>query len=192
MQYYVPIGQERGFGGSWVLARPTGRASDAWPALRQAILAADPSITAVELRLLSRGLENEMRPLRLGMVTFGLSALLALVVAALGLYSVMAYAVAWRTHELGIRLALGATGAQITRLVVSGSASLAALGIAVGLVIALVGRRWLEPQLFETSASDPLVFITVVCVLQGVALLAGWLPARRASRISPTEALRAE
>jgi predicted permease len=192
MQYYVPVGQERGFGGSWLLVRPRGEATESWPALQQAILAADPSITAVELRMLSKGLEGEMRPLRLGMVTFGLSAVLALVVAALGLYSVMAYAVAWRTHELGIRLALGATTSEITRLVVSGSAKLAALGIAAGLVIALVGRRWLEPRLFETSASDPLVLVTVVCVLQAVALLAGWLPARRAARISPTEALRAE
>lgn len=192
MQYYVPIGQERGFGGSYLLVRPSGRASESWPALQKAILDADPAITAVDLRLLSKGLDSEMRPLRLGMVTFGLSALLALIVAALGLYSVMAYAVAWRTHELGIRLALGATSAQITRLVVAGSASFAALGIAVGLIIALFGRRWLEPQLFETLASDPMVFITVVCVLQSVALLAGWLPARRAARISPTEALRAE
>jgi len=192
MQYYVPIGQERGFGGSFVLVRPAGTPTETWPDLTEAMLAASPGVTAVELRMLSRGLDGEMRPLRLGMVTFGLSAVLALVVAALGLYSVMAYAVAWRTHEIGIRLALGATAAQVTRLVVAGSASLAALGIALGLVIALVGRRWLEPQLFETSASDPVVFVTVVCVLQGVALLAGWLPARRAGRISPTEALRAD
>ena len=192
MQYYVPVGQEKGFGGSYVLVRPVGAATDSWPALQRAVLAEDPLITAVELHVLSQGLDGEMRPLRLGMVTFGLSALLALVVAALGLYSVMAYAVAWRTHELGIRIALGATGARITRLVVGGSASLAGLGIGAGLVMALIGRRWLEPQLFETSASDPVVFIVVVCVLQAVALLAGWLPARRASRISPTEALRAE
>ena len=192
MQYYVPIGQERGFGGSSILVRPSGRRSESWPALRDAVLAADPAIAAVEIKFLSRGLDAEIRPLTLGMVTFGLSAALALIVAALGLYSVMAYAVAWRTHELGVRLALGASTGQITRLVVGGSVSLAAFGIGVGLVIALLARRWLEPQLFDTSAADPVVFVTVIVVLQLVALLAGWLPARRAARISPTEALRAD
>jgi predicted permease len=192
MQYYVPLGQERGFGGARLLVRPRGAPRESWPELRKALLDADPAMSAVELRLLSRGLDGEMRPVRLGMVTFGLSAVLALVVAALGLYSVMAYAVAWRTHEIGIRIALGATASQVTRLVVAGSASLAALGIALGLIIALVGRRWLEPQLFETSASDPVVLVTVACLLQAVALVAGWLPARRAARISPTEALRSD
>jgi ABC-type antimicrobial peptide transport system permease subunit len=113
-------------------------------------------------------------------------------VAVLGLYSLMAYVVAWRTREIGIRLALGATTGRITRLVVGGGVALTAAGIAIGLVLSVAGARWLEPHLFDTPALDPLVFATVPAVLLAVALLAGWVPARRALRIKPTEALRAE
>ncbi|MEX2154934.1 MAG: ADOP family duplicated permease [Gemmatimonadaceae bacterium] len=192
MQYYVPIGQERGFSGSWLLVRPVGAASTSWPALKQALQAADPEIRSIDVRLLAQGLDGEMRPFRLGMVAFGLSAALALIVAGLGLYSIMAHAVAWRRHEIGVRMALGARPAAIAGLVVRRGAGLATIGIGLGILIALGARRWLEPQLFETSARDPLVLVGVVVVLEAVALLAGWLPARRAVAVSPMEALRAD
>ena len=126
------------------------------------------------------------------MIAFGLGASLALVVAALGLYSVMAHAVAWRRHEIGVRLALGARPQSIAGLIVSRGTKLATIGIAGGLVIALVARPWIEPRLFETSARDPLVLIGVVALLEVVAVLSGWIPARRAVAVSPTEALRAD
>ena len=192
MQYYVPIGQERGFSGSYLLVRPRSPASTSWTALREALQRADPAIASIDVRVLAQGIDGEIRPFRLGMIAFGLGASLALVVAALGLYSVMAHAVAWRRHEIGVRMALGARPQAIAGLIVSRGAALATLGIALGLIIALVARGWVEPRLFETSARDPLVLGGVVVVLEMVALLAGWVPARRAVAVSPTEALRAD
>jgi putative ABC transport system permease protein len=138
------------------------------------------------------GIDGEMRPFKPGMIAFGLSASIALLVAGLGLYSIMAHAVAWRRHEIGVRLALGARPQSIAGLIVSRGTMLATIGIVGGLVIAIAARRWVQPRLFETSATDPLVLIGVVAVLEVVALLAGWIPARRAVAVSPTEALRAE
>lgn len=192
LQYYVPIGQERGFGGMAMIIRPSNGVALSWPASKRGIVAADPSVSAVSIKLLSSALEGEMRPLRLGMVAFGLSALLALIVAALGLYSVMAYMVAWRTHEIGVRMALGATEGSVARLVVGGSVLLAGIGIVIGLAIAFAARTLIQPQLFEVSGADPVVFAGVAGALLLVAIVAGWLPARRAVRIRPTEALRAE
>ena len=192
MQFSVPVGQERGFSGSWLVVRPRGRATASWPALKQALQAADPEIRSIDVRALADGLDGEVRPFRLGMTAFGLSALLALIVAGLGLYSIMAHAVAWRRHEIGVRLALGARPGAIAALVVRRGTVLATIGIGFGLLVALGARPWVEPRLFATSATDPLVLVSVVVVLEVVALLAGWLPARRAVAVSPTEALRAE
>jgi predicted permease len=192
MQYYVPIGQERGFSGSWILVRTRDEAPAAWPQLLKALTDADPTIRSIDMRKLDAGLNAEMRPYRLGIVAFGLSALLALVVAGLGLYSVLAHSVSWRRHEIGVRLALGARPSGVAGLVVRRSALLAGVGVSIGLVIALAARAWIEPRLFDTRVTDPLVLVGVVVVIEAVALLAGWLPARRAASVSPTESLRAE
>jgi predicted permease len=192
MQFYIPFGQHRGFMGANLLVRPTSAAELPMARLRKVILDAEPTVGAVDLQPLGAWLEGELRPLRLGMVTFGLSAALALLVAALGLYSLMTYMVAWRTREIGIRAAIGATDAQIVRLIITSGAGLAGVGILIGLGFSVLGARWLQPQLFHTSARDPLVLAIVAISLMMVALLAGWMPARRALRISPTEALRAE
>ena len=192
MQYYVPIGQERGFSGSWILVRTPRQAPERWPELQKALTDADPSIRSIDLRTLGAGLDAEMRPYRLGIVAFGLSALLALVVAGLGLYSVLAHSVSWRRHEIGVRLALGARPAGVAGLVVRRGTLLASLGVSIGLLISLGSRSWIEPRLFDTRVTDPLVLVGVVLVIEAVALLAGWLPARRAASVSPTESLRAE
>ena len=192
MQYYVPIGQERGFSGSWILVRTKDNAPNVWPQLLKALADADPSIRSIDLRTLGAGLNAELRPYRLGIVTFGLSALLALVVAGLGLYSVLAHSVSWRRHEIGVRLALGAQPAGVAGLVVRRGAMLASLGVSIGLLIAMGARPWLEPRLFDTRVTDPAVLVGVVLVIELVALAAGWLPARRAASVSPTESLRAE
>jgi len=192
LQYYVPIGQERGFSGMSLILRSAEGSTLSWPAVRSAIARADASVEAIDLKLLASSLDGEMRPIRLGILTFGWSGALALVVAALGLYSVMAYTVAWRTREIGIRMALGATERSVARLVVGTSAGLAAVGIVIGLGLAYAGRTMIEAHLFNVSGRDPVVFGAVAAVILGVALLAPWLPARHAARIRPTEALRAE
>jgi predicted permease len=192
MQTYVPIGQERGFSGSWLLVRPNGEAAPDWPALREALQKTDPEIRSIDVRLFSEGLEGELRPLRLGTIAFTLSAAIALIVAALGLYSIMAHAVAWRRHEIGVRLALGSSRRSIAQLVVVRGTMLATIGMLAGLIVALAAKQWVEPQLFNTSATDPLVFAAVVLVLEATALFAGLIPAQRAISVSPMEALRAE
>jgi predicted permease len=193
LQYYVPLGQTGGmFAGATLVVRASSSAPVSFATLRKTILDTEPSVRSVEVEWLAARLEGEMRPLRLGMVTFGLSGALALLVAVLGLYSLMAYMVAWRTREIGVRLALGATHSQLTRLVIGSGTALAALGVIIGLALTLAGGRWLQPHLFDTSAFDPIVLTMVAGILLAVALLAGWVPARRALRISPTEALRAE
>jgi predicted permease len=192
LQCYIPIGQESGFGGMWLIARPAGDASASLAALRATMLGADPDALSVDARVLADALEPELRPIRLGAIAFLLSGGVALVVAALGLYSIMAYMVAWRTHEIGVRLALGATQRRVAGGVVAQSTLLALAGVAAGSVIAIASRRLVQPQLFDESAVDPVVLAASAGLLIGVALLAAWIPARRAARVHPTEALRAE
>jgi ABC-type antimicrobial peptide transport system permease subunit len=102
----------------------------------------------------------------------------------------MSYAVSQRTPEIGIRVALGAARRDITRLIVGNGARLAALGLAIGVALALALGRTIGSLLFETSSADPPTFAAVVLLLGGVALFASYVPARRAARIAPTEALR--
>jgi putative ABC transport system permease protein len=117
-------------------------------------------------------------------------AALALMLAAIGIYGVMSYAVSQRTSEIGIRLALGAESRDILGMIVGNAVRLAAVGLAIGVVLALVLSRTLTSLLYETAGTDPVTFATVVGVLAFVALAASYLPARRASRIPPVEALR--
>jgi len=114
------------------------------------------------------------------------------VLTALGLYSVVAYAVAQRTHELGVRIALGATATSIIGLIVRHGMVLSITGAAVGAAIALGTARFVEPLLFGVSARDPLTFVVVLAVLILVSVVASALPARRAAGVDPVVALRAE
>jgi ABC-type antimicrobial peptide transport system permease subunit len=117
-------------------------------------------------------------------------AVLALVLAAIGIYGVMSYAVSQRTSEIGIRLALGAERADILRLIVGNGVRLAGIGLAIGVVLALALSRTMTSLLFETASADPLTFAAAVALLGSVAVLASFIPAQRAARIAPTEALR--
>jgi putative ABC transport system permease protein len=117
---------------------------------------------------------------------------LALALAAIGIYGVMSYSVTQRTSEIGIRLALGAEARDILGMVVGNAIKLAAIGLSIGVVLALALSRTLTSLLFETAGTDPLTFSAVVFVLGGVAVAASYFPARRASRIPPVEALRAQ
>ena len=192
LQFYVPLGQERGFSGTTLIIRPSAGSRLAWSTLKERIFASTPLVTAVDITRLDAALDGDMRPLRLGMFAFGVSGLLALMMATLGLYSVIAYMVAWRTREIGVRMALGATAGGVVRMIVGESARLAGLGIVAGLGIAYLARGLIAPQLFDVSADDPVVYLGVAGTLLAVALLAGRIPARRAAAIRPTDALRAE
>jgi ABC-type lipoprotein release transport system permease subunit len=109
-----------------------------------------------------------------------------------GIYGTISYVVARRTREIGIRMALGARAADVRRMVVTQGGRVALVGVIIGLVAAVFSARWLESLLFEVEARDPLVFAAVSVVMIGVALLASYLPARRASAVDPVEAIRAE
>ncbi len=129
---------------------------------------------------------------QLYLTLFSLFAALALLLAALGLYGLVAYSVAQRTREFGIRVALGAQSADVTRLVLRQGLRLVAAGLVVGLAASFIAARLMQSLLFRTAAYDPLVFVAVVLVLGAVALLAALLPARRAARVDPIVALRSE
>jgi ABC-type antimicrobial peptide transport system permease subunit len=120
------------------------------------------------------------------------SALIALVMAAVGTYGVMAYNVARRTREIGIRMALGSTTSGIVRHVMGGAARLAAVGVVLGLAGAIALGRSMQAILVDTDPTDPVIFTGVAVLLGAIALVAGWMPARRASRVDPLMALRAE
>jgi putative ABC transport system permease protein len=121
-----------------------------------------------------------------------LFAAIALLLSALGIYGVMAYTTTQRRHEIGIRLALGARGADVLRLVVGQGMRLVLIGLAAGLFGAWVLSRALASQLFGITAQDPVTYVTVALLLGAVALAATWLPARRATRVDPMISLRAD
>jgi putative ABC transport system permease protein len=133
-----------------------------------------------------------MRSWIVGANVFTAFGALALILAAVGLYSVIAYNVTQHRHELGVRLALGAGQSRVLRLVIIEGVRVAAAGIAIGSVIALVAVRWIGPLLFDQRPTDPRVFGTVITTMLVVAAAASLIPAVRASRLDPTRALQSE
>jgi putative ABC transport system permease protein len=126
------------------------------------------------------------------MLLLGIAATVALLLGAVGLYGVISYVVGQRRKEIGVRMALGARVEQVARMVVRQSLWLAVSGVAVGVAAALAVTRFLRTLLFEVSPSDPLTILGVSLLLIAVALLASWLPARRATRVDPMVTLRSE
>jgi ABC-type antimicrobial peptide transport system permease subunit len=133
-----------------------------------------------------------LRPWKLGATVFSLGGLLALLVAALGLYSVMSYSVAQRTHEMGVRIALGARSRTIVGMIVRQGVTMAAVGIAGGVAIAFLAGSRLSGLLFDTSPHDVTVIGAATIVLLGAAVAASLWPAMRAGRVEPMRALKAD
>ena len=192
LQYYVPIEHVQFGGRPTLLVRPAGDPAAMAAPLRRALLEVDPTMAYLDIRSLRERIDPQLRPWRLGMTVFTLLGVLAALVAAAGLYGLAAYFVTTRTHEIGVRMALGATGARVGRDVVGRSVTVVALGIVLGLVTALVAGRFLEPLLFHTSARDPVVMMTVGLLMLGVACVAALVPALRAAGIAPARALRSD
>jgi putative ABC transport system permease protein len=162
------------------------------PVLRAEVAALDPDLPLADIRTMRNHLGIALLPARLAGATLGVFGLLGLLLAAVGIYGVMSYSVAQRTREIGIRMAVGAARAQVVRLVMRQGLRLVAVGAAVGLVGAVVAARLVRGLLYGGSALDPVTFAAVPIVLVGVALLAIWVPARRAAGVDPMVALRGE
>jgi putative ABC transport system permease protein len=162
------------------------------PAIREAIRRVNPQAALHEVAPASELLSNSFGPRRFNLYLLGMFAGVALLLAAIGLFGVMAYLVSQGTREIGVRLALGATRAEIFRLILGRGVALAAGGALLGVVGAVWLTRLMESLLFSVSPNDPLTFVAVPLLLMAVALLACYIPARRAMRTDPVNALRAE
>ncbi len=161
-------------------------------ALQQAVQEASPGLAVSQIKLLDDMVAASLAARRFVVMLLGVFAAMALVMAIIGLYGVISYSVAQRTQEVGIRMALGAQPAQVLRLVIGQGLKLAAIGATAGLAVSAMFSRLLKSQLFGVSAFDPLTFIGTALVLIAASLAACYIPARRATRVDPMEALRYE
>ena len=190
--YYLPIEQFRSSTGSYLVLRMRDHAARNVEVVRKALQPHMPGQSYVTVRSLRETLSRTRSSWQLGATMFVAFGVLALIVAAVGLYSVIGYNVAQRMHELGVRVALGAQSADIMRLVVGQAMRFAIAGVAVGALLAFTASRWVQPLLFQQSARDPIVYGLVAATLLLVALTASAAPAVRASRADPNSALRSE
>jgi ABC-type antimicrobial peptide transport system permease subunit len=166
--------------------------SEAIATMRREVRAIDPNVTIIDALPLSEHIVDTLYADKVAASLLSVLGGLALLLAAVGLYSVMAYSVSQRTHEIGIRMALGAEKAHVLRLVVGQGLVLTLIGIAAGSVAALALGRLLASSLYGTTTTDPTTFIAVSALLAAVALLASSIPARRAAKVDPIVALRYE
>ncbi|MCG3161860.1 MAG: hypothetical protein JMDDDDMK_03075 [Acidobacteria bacterium] len=161
-------------------------------AVRNQIGAIDKDQPVYNVQTMERTVADSVSPRRLNMLLLGILAAVALALALTGIYAIIAYSVAQRTREIGVRIALGAQRRDVMRLVVGHGMSLALLGVAVGLALALGLTRFLSGLIYDVSATDPATFAAVVALLAIVALVACYIPARRATKVDPMIALRCD
>jgi len=191
MQYYLSIEQEEPAQAS-VFVRIHGDAEPQAEMLRKRLQPLMPGTSYVTVMPMRQIVDPTMSSWRMGATMFFLFGILALVLAAIGLYSVIAYNVAQRTHELGLRIALGARARDVLRMVLGEGLRFGLAGIAIGVAIALAAGHWVQPLLYDESARDPFVFVAVAAVLVLAATAASAIPAARAVRVDPSIALRTE
>jgi predicted lysophospholipase L1 biosynthesis ABC-type transport system permease subunit len=179
-------------GGRELIVRTSGTVEALVPAVRAALREIEPNMATNEFKSLGQMVEQLVSPKRLVAVLLGLFSLLALLLAAVGIYGVIAYSVSQRTNEIGIRLALGSPHGSILRLVIGQGMRVILVGCVLGILGALALTRVLRALLFGVSPTDPLTFVVSALLLLAVALLACWVPARRAMRVDPMGALRGD
>src|SRR2546426_762884 len=175
-----------------VIVRAASSPASVAAAIRREVAALDKDQPVSEVRTLEQVVGEAVADRRFTMVLFGVFAGLALVLAAVGVYAVISYAVAQRTHEVGVRMALGAERRDVLRLVVGQGFVMTVIGVGIGLAAALALTRFLASLLYEVRPTDPVTFFGVSVLLGGVALLASYIPARRATKVDPMVALRYE
>jgi predicted permease len=191
--FYVPFRQiYRADMGLAFYIRTTTDPRDAIATMRREVRALDPNVVIADAMPLAKHIVNTLYAEEVAASLLSTLGGLALLLAAVGLYSVMAYSVSQRTHEIGIRMALGAEPMHVLKLVVSQGSALTFAGIGLGLVAALAFTRLLASFLYGTTTTDPTTYIAVPSLLASVALLATFIPARRATKVDPMEALRYE
>ena len=170
------------------VAEPTSLAS----AIRNEVQALDEEQPVYNIRTMEQVIAEQAGPQQFNMLLFAIFAAVALLLASVGIYGVMAYSVTQRTHEIGIRLALGARTSDVLKMVVRQGMTLALMGVTIGLGAAFAMTRVLSSLLYGVSATDPMTFIGVAMLLTIVALLSCYIPARRATKVDPMVALRYE
>jgi putative ABC transport system permease protein len=175
-----------------VVLRTEGDPTTVMGSVRQAVAEIDSREVVYNVQTMNEVVSNSFAARRLSMMLLGVFAALALVLACVGIYGVISYLVGQRTHEIGVRMALGAQRRDVLRLVIGHGTRMALIGVAIGIVAALGLMRLMANQLFGVSAHDPLTFVGVGVLLIIVAVAACYIPARRAMRVDPMIALRHE
>jgi putative ABC transport system permease protein len=177
---------------SFIVARTTGDADRVATQMLATLREIDPGIMVIQAKTMSRHLATMLLPARLGAMAFALFAALALALAVLGVYGVVGYAVARRTREAGIRLAVGAPPSAIVRLLMREGVTLVVVGTVIGIALGFGSAQVLRTLLYGVGAGDPVTFLGAPALLLLVGVVAAFLPARRAGRVDPARVLRAE
>jgi putative ABC transport system permease protein len=180
------------FGGNRMLVRLQGDLHTMLPVLRREILTVDPNVAISEELPLIDVIQNYFAPVRMAMGILGYASVVALLLSAIGLYGVLALAISQRTREIGIRMALGARGSDVSRMILREGLGIICLGVILGLISALASTRFLSAYLYGVARNDAWTFIAVASLLIVVGLFACWLPARRATKVDPLAAIRHE
>ncbi|HMF55989.1 MAG TPA: ABC transporter permease [Pyrinomonadaceae bacterium] len=191
-EFYVPYTQSPSSSMQVIVRSTAPDAAVLTPSVRAAIKGVDSNMLIWETHTMDELVGRSVAPQRFNMLLLALFATVALILASVGIYGVMAYSVAQRTHEIGIRMALGAQRVDVLRMILSQGMMLALVGVCIGLIAAIAATRIMRTLLYEISPTDMTTFATVSLLLAGVALLACIIPARRATKVDPMVALRYE
>jgi predicted permease len=191
-EMYIPARQCDDLAGSYLVVRSTLPPGQVAATLRAALIPIAPNLAGNDFRTLQQIVDRSVSPRRFTVLLLGAFAVFALILASLGIYALISYSVNQRTHEIGIRMALGASARDVQASIVGQTLRLAAIGLVIGAGASALLARGASGLLFGVTAGDPQTFAGMVAILAIVALVAGYLPARRASRIDPMVALRAE